>query len=103
MNDYGTLGFNANTQYELTSDDADFIEYAANYIHEALKGNADYIVNHILLNYENTGYLDVILWPLETNNSTPEFLTSISEWIIFCLQLKKKYEEEKSNEREAGD
>ena len=103
MNDYGTLGFNTNIQYELTSDDADFIEYAANYIHETLKGNTDYVDNHILLNYESSGYLDVFICPLKTNNLTPDFLTSNGEWIIFCLHLKKKYEEEKTNEREAGD
>ena len=97
MNDYGTLGFNTNIQYELTSDDADFVEFAANYIHEILKGNSDYIDNHVLLNYENAGYLDIIIWPIEMNNLTPEFLTSTGEWIIFCWRLKLKYEEEKEN------
>jgi hypothetical protein len=97
MNDYKDLGFNGNVQYELTSENHDFIEYVANKIHEKLKGHPDYINNHVILYYENAGYLDVIVWPLEATVATPDFLISNSNWLLFCVALKKKYEGEKSN------
>lgn len=105
MGNYSTLGFNTNMQYELTSEDKGFIEYAANYIHDALKGNPDYVVSHFITGYENIGYLHVKSYfcLTEMKHSTPDFLASNSEWFIFCYGLKEKYEEEKSNERETGD
>ena len=57
----------------------------ANYMHERLKGNKDYIDSRILINLDRGDtYVDVYVWPSECHEPVPDFLQSNCAFMIFC-------------------